>query len=245
MDQVILTEPQKKALKFAELKAKIHENNLKHLITIKFINNDINLEYIDKICNLIKNKPITTRINTTFNFFDSFLKDPRIKNRYEVTNTTNDLYRFEIENKLFNDAYKNCNPSEFVKYGSINITDNISGDEKTTSYGNIVIFYRDDIKKRCSFVYGDSFTKQLYVCTYKYFMHLLYHLDISDIKNLVDLCDNNGISNILNTYIEIQIHGDIVPANIEKISIDKSTYDKNKTQINTIKELYDIEFVIR
>jgi hypothetical protein len=243
-DEVELTESQKIALKNSNIKSKVYENNLKHLISIKFIENDIDLEYIDKICNIIINQPITTRINTNFNFFDSFIKEPRIKNKYEIMNLHNDKFRYDIENKLFKDAYKNTKNTEFVKYGSINIFNKITGDDTTKGYGNIIIFYRNNIKNRCSFVYGDSFNNMLYVCTYKYFRHLLYHMPINDIKKLIKLCDNEIIEEQLSTYIEVQIHGDIVPANIEKIAIDKNTYDANISKINIIKELYQIEFII-
>jgi hypothetical protein len=58
-----LNDLQKEALKKSNIKAKIHSKNLKHLIIHKFIDNNIDLKYIDLIIDYIKEKSyITTMI---------------------------------------------------------------------------------------------------------------------------------------------------------------------------------------
>lgn len=58
-----LTDIQKNAIKKMNIKAKIHSKNLMHLIVIKFVENNINVDLIPKIINFIKEKSyITTMI---------------------------------------------------------------------------------------------------------------------------------------------------------------------------------------
>ena len=237
------------AIKKSIVKSKIHENNLSHLIIIKFLENNIDIKYIDLIHEYIKSAPITIRLKSkdVYNkcIFQSFLEEPIIKNRFD--NKTNDelkldsyfTYRFNKESKIFNKLYDESQPYDRVKYGSINIKNSIEGDELANSYGDISVFLNESIKERCTFTYGNSEATMWYVCTYKHFKHLLYHMPIDDIKLIIDLIDNNYVNRKMKTYIEIQMHGEInLSRDINKFTLSKSLYDLHKSHIETLQKLY-------
>ena len=234
-----LTENQKLALSNATKKAKLHQKNVSYYLERKFIDNNIDVSYIDKIINYINQVSISTRIRYVCGIFNSLIKEPKIKNKYELSNIniiTSDPYRYEIENMLFNNAYKSCESFERVKYGSLNITNKLGGDASTLMYGEINLIYKDHVKNRCSFTYDDSFTKQQHICTFTYFKHILYHLEISDIHILIDLVNEQGkVDSKLKKYIELQIHGDInLNEDIDTIEIPYNIYSTNKDVISEL-----------
>ena len=237
-----LTDNQKKALSNATKKAKLHQKNMSFYVRKKFIENHLDISYIDKIIKYFNNKiKISTRIRYSTHIFDSFIKDPKIKNKYELFNLdaeTSDNYRYSIENQLFNNAYESCSPNERVKYGSFNITNKLGGDANTIMYSEINMIYKNHIKKRCTFTYADSFNGQSYICTFTYFEHLLYHMNLTDIKLLIKIIDdpfNINVNDKLKQYIELQIHGDINLNNdIEIMEIPKHIYDANKIVIDKL-----------
>lgn len=121
----------------------------------------------------------------------------------------------------------------------MNIKNIISGDETTTMYGDITLFYKSNIKNRMTFTYGNSEKTMEYICTFTYFSHLLYHMPIQDIKIFIDILDKGDSINKMRTYIEIQIHGDINLLNdIDKITISNSKYNLNKEIINKFIKTY-------
>lgn len=232
----ILNDLQKEVIRKSNIKAKIHAKNLRHLIINKFIDNNIDIKYIDIIVDYIKNKsyvttmiPITTKYGMIKNIFNIFIENPKLKNIFEILNNDSSLnFRKEVEDLLFFKMYNNCDNKERPKYGSINIIENIRGDTLCTAYGDICLKYKDDIKKRTTFTFGDSFGKMLYICTYEHLEHLLYHFDINTIKIIIDIINGNDTKNITQ-YIEAQIHGNIdITRDIENIRISKEKYDNNK-----------------
>lgn len=233
-----------KAIEISLKKSKIHQKNLQYHINEKFNNNDIDIKYIDSIIKFIKSSPITTRINN-ISFFDDFNTNPIIKNRFDgksIETLINDSYyqyRFKKESKLFNKVYDNIEPSYRVKYGSINIKNLIEGDDNTSSYGNITIFYKNEIKNRCTFTYGNSEETMMYICTYEYFAHLLFHMPIEDIKLIIEIIENNKSIKKMRTYIEVQIHGIINILNdVEKITIPHTYFKEYENKIKNFIEKY-------
>lgn len=182
---------------------------------------------------------ITTKSIEIKNIFEIFIENPKLKNIFEVVHNSSYLsVRKEAEDLLFAKVYQNCEPIDRPKYGSINIVKNIGGDINAKGYGDICLHYKNDIKSRITFTYQDSFTNQTYICTYKYFEHILYHLYKDDIKKLIDIIDNKKKERLL-TYIEAQIHGDVdISRDIESISIPKRIYDTNKFIIDNFQFHY-------
>ena len=248
----ILNELQKEVIKKSNIKAKIHAKNLKHLIINKFIDNDIDIKYIDTIIDYIKNKsyvttmvPLNTKYGDIKNIFDIFIENPKLKNVFKILNTNHNLdFRKEVEDLLFFKMYKNCNNKERPKYGSINIIENIGGDKLCVMYGDICLKYKDNIKQRVTFTFGDSFGKMLYICTYEHLDHLLYHFDVITIRNLIDII--KGTTKNISQYIEAQIHGDVdITRDIKNIRIPKDKYDTNKEKIEKfIKKYPNIEILV-
>ena len=236
-----LSDLQKEVIRKSHIKAKIHTNNLRHMIINKFIDNNIDVKYIDIIVDYIKNKsyvttmiPITTRYGMVKNIFDIFIENPKLKNVFEVlnNNTVSLSIRKEVEDLLFFKMYNNCDNKERPKYGSINIVENIVGDRLCKVYGDICLKYKNDIKKRTTFTFGDSFGKMLYICTYESLEHILYHFDINTIKIIIDIINGDNTKNI-GQYIEAQIHGNIdITQDIDNIRISKDKYDNNKVIID-------------
>jgi hypothetical protein len=239
-----------KAIKSSILKSKTHENNLKHLIVNKFIENNIDTSYIDLIKTYISSCPITTRVKSICTdgqtIFDHLFHEKGIKNRFE-NKSQEELkidsyftYRFNKESKLFNKIYDNVTPEDRVKYGSINIKKSIEGDELAKQYGDVSVFYKETIKDRCTFTYGNSEATMWYVCTYKHFLHLLYHMPIEDIKLIIDLINNQGnLKSNMRTYIEVQIHGIInIDSDIDSLTMSNVIFNANKKEIDKLINSY-------
>ena len=245
-----LKDNQKLALKNSQLKSKIHQKNLIHLIHEKFIVNNIDISYIDKIETYINTYvSLTTKIKC--NILEHFIKSPILKNKLELepSDTSYNQYRKIKEDTLFHKAYENCVDSDRVKYGSLNLKNLISGDPLATIYGDTNIFYKNDIKERITFLYGNSESSIMYVCTFNYFKHLLYHMPINDIKLLVELIDNISIDILslknFSSYIEFQIHGIVdLTKDVEKITISETTYNENKEIIDKFISKYSMIDVI-
>ena len=230
---MVLTDKQKLAINNANKKAKIHEKQLSHLIIEKFISNNIEIEFIDKIKKYIQNNTsMTTKLHCII--LKNFIENPILKNKLELFpgSTSYNSYRKLKEDALFHNAYFEVEASDRVKYGSLNIKNLISGDPLAIMYGDINIFYKDDIKDRVSFLYGNSEQTMMYICTFKYCEHLLYHMPIDDINIIIKIIEKKeNIEKIQNlkSYIEIQLHGKIdLTQDIEKITMSSKTYDTNK-----------------
>jgi hypothetical protein len=233
-----------KAMEISIKKSKIHEKNLYYHINEKFINNDIDIKYVDIIKEFIKSSSITTRMKN-IEIFENFIINPFIQNRFynktkeDLLNDSYFQYRYKKESKLFNKTYDDIEPSNRIKYGSINIKNLIEGDENSKSYGDISIFYKNEIKNRCTFTYGNSEETMMYICTYDYFLHLLYHMPINDIKLIIELIEKNESKLKMKTYIEVQIHGSInILSDIEKITLPYNLYKQYENKIKKFNETY-------
>jgi hypothetical protein len=240
-----MNELQKKGYEIALKKSKIHQNNLVHLITEKLIKNNIDLNFINKFDNFV-NIYVQVVVHGRFTI-KQILEQPRLKSYFELRPLCNDS-RFNAESKMFHKIYDNATIDR-PKYGSLNITLNKNYNPRCISYGNKVLFLKDEIKNRTSFMYGDSFGGQMYLCTYKFPIVLLYHLidnEIKTIENAINnFLENNKLNdNIINElskfqYIEAQIHGEVTLENdVEKISILRSEYNAEIEDIVNFMDRY-------
>ena len=242
-----LTDRQTLAINNCIKKSKIHEKNLMHLIINKFIENNIDISYIEKIKEyILHNVSLTTKFKCLT--LEKFIENPILKNRLELnpSDISYCSYRKTKEDTIFHKAYQNCNDSERVKYGSLNLKNLISGDELASIYGDSTIFYKNDIKNRTTFLYGNSDANILYICTYNHFTHLLYHMPISDINTFIDLINQNETKLKFTSYVEIQLHGEInIMKDVEKITMSNNVYQQNKILIDKFIAKYPmIEFII-
>ncbi len=239
----ILTESQKEALDIARKKSKIHQKGLIYHIKKLLIDFEIDELFLDRFHNFLNEKvEIVSHCKLTFK---NILDEPVFKSVYE-TNTKGDAYlsqRTNVESKMFNKKYDNCNIKERPKYASLNISMHENGNPLCQCYGNKVIIFNENIKKRTSFMYGDSFYGQMYLCTFEYPLAILYHMknDIKKIENIM-----NNINEHIYTYIEAQIHGNIdLITDIKKIIITEQEYEQELEDILIFKELFEhIEIVV-
>jgi hypothetical protein len=229
------------AMKISHKKAKLHEKNLYHLVYKNFLRNNIDPKYINLITDYIKNNsyittmvPSYTKYGIRKSIFEIFIENPKLKNLYEISfiSTSGTDIRTKTENLLFHNIYNGCEPHLKPKYGSVNIIENIGGDLLCKAYGDICLKYKNNIKDRISFTFGDSFEGMLYVCTYKYLQHILYHFDKITLNNMIGIID--GKKSTGNTrYIEAQIHGNVdISEDIESIHIPNDIYNRNKDIID-------------
>jgi hypothetical protein len=233
-----LTTSQIIALKKSDKKAKIYTKDLMHLIENKFSENNISLTYIPKIVDYIKNNSyITTMVPM---IFDKLILSPVLKNCFEVR-THVDEHRQKVEDILFCNAYTISNNSERPKYGSVNLIDNIAGDPNCSIYGNICLKYKEHIKSRTTFTFGDTYGDIYYICTFNNLTHLLYYLDINTLKHIINIIDNKKIylHNFLPTYIEAQIHGTVnICTDIDYISMSSTVYNQHKQSIDNFQKKF-------
>lgn len=241
-----LTKAQKKAYKYCKAKAKIHSNQTKGLVLIRFLENGYTEDDYNTVINNIKNC-----VRITINIYiktilQHMLNDKYIKNGYETGRFLNVLFdvksnsRSQWESNLFNKEYDNAEGYERVKYGALNILNEPNGISQCKYYGDSFFVLKNDLKNRISFVCGDSASQMLHICTFKYCEQLLIHptnehfnaivnrnssvinkRDLSDLTNLTDLTDARF------PYIEAQIHGPVrLNSDIEKFCISDINFNK-------------------
>ena len=226
------------ALSNATKKSKIHQKSLMHLIKNAFYEKDIDISYIDKFEYYINTEvPIVSHGKFTF---EHFLAEPVLKSCFEIQgNASGDSARKAAESRMFHRAYDTCQPYERPKYASLNISMHPSGNPVCAGYGSKVLIFKNDIKRRSTFMWGDSFNGQEYICTFQYPLTILYHLSLEkngleDLKKVLDTIDKKNEHNNLRNYIEVQMHGRVdISKDVEKIIITRTEYDK---EINDVLE---------
>jgi hypothetical protein len=181
---------------------------------------------------------MTTKIKC--NTLADFIKCPILKNKLELNtgDASYSQYRKTKEDTLFHKAYENCIDSDRVKYGSLNLKNLISGDPLAAMYGDTNIFYKNDIKDRISFLYGNSESDIMYVCTFKFFKHLLYHMPICDIKLLIE----SGVRTLVTASPRVQANDKTnyieclnkLMETCEIIFVDKNNGSSNNSNSNLL-----------
>ena len=242
-----MNELQAKGYDVALKKSKIHQKGLMHLIKEELINQDIDVSLIDKFEYFLNvNVPVVTHGKFTFK---NLLDEPRLKTYFEIFNNRNlnkdNDFRFKIESELFNKVYDET-IYDRPKYGSLNITLHPHVNPLCISYGSKVLFFKSEIKQRTSFVYGDSFNGQKYLCTFKYPNALLYHMKYEFkkidkiIKKHLENKNNENLSKLnFFGFIEAQIHGNIdIGLDVEKITLPLIEYERELQDILIFKQRY-------
>lgn len=222
-----LTLSQTKALEIARKKSRMHQNALTMQINDLLHDNGIDESFLKVFDEYIKNVcPIVCHGKFTLK---SLLEQPFIKNAHELK--AHDLsyikYRDTKESTIFNKSYDSAKPDEKPKYASLNITNNPKCNPLCVNYGRNIIFFKNEIKNRTTFVYGNSESSMFYVCTFTYPLALLFHIgkEIGNLKTLIETNTSNGLS----MYIECQLHGTVdINLDVEKIVIDRNDADNTK-----------------
>jgi hypothetical protein len=103
------------------------------------------------------------------------------------------------------------------------------------SYGKITIFFKDEIKKRCIFVFFDSFWKfRNLIVDFKHAAILKKIL----VNSLLKATMKTNPMCISTCYIESIIFGKLTIQDVEKIAMPAKMYRKNKEEIDKILDKY-------
>ena len=217
-----------KALEYVNKKAKVHELNTAHIVKLRLINLGFDVSKYDEIKKYITEKvkvTINIRLTTILTFLDN---EPILKNLFEVHGEN--AGRRMWENNLFNQIYSTAQHSAQVKYGALNIFQEESGIQSCRGYGHSVMVMRDKIKKRISFVNGDSACMQLHICNFSYCMQLFVYVHDDFLQKLVAKIDDNVVHSFQYPYVEAQLHGEInIDKDVETIIIPGSEIIDSQT----------------
>lgn len=238
-----LTSSQKKALEYANKKARIHSKQTRGVVLTRFINmgyteNDLNavLNYIQFECNVTINCPTKVLVGHIIN-------SPHFKNGYEVARDQGYLQaRTTWENNLFNNAYTESAFVERPKYGALNLLKLAGG--SAPGYGKSYFILKPEVKGRITFVNGDSSLQMFHICTFTDPVALLVHLPDQYVKNIVDIVKENRISHPNMNYIECQIHG-MLRLNMDFKKLYLNENECSLHEINNVRQFCDannIEF---
>lgn len=208
-----LTELQNKGLEIGFKKAKIFSKNIHGNLLTKFINFGYTEKDLHQVVKYVQNNAnvvIHVNLDKTLQYL---CQDIFYRNIFETLKGggSNCLAsRADWEKNLFNGIYENAKPFEKVKYGALNIGNHYSGVKMCYPYGDSYLILKKDIKKRATFVYGDSSRKDFHLSTFENPLSVLYFIpdqlliDVIKIANYEqEYCENIG------QYIEVQIHGSL------------------------------------
>jgi hypothetical protein len=218
--QCNLSEVQKKALEYCKKKSKIFSKQTEKNVIIRWHENNWDVNLIEAIRNHIQNCDIIIHFNFN-NLVGYFGTDDHYKNLYEVRGDCPS--RTSWENNLFNSLYKDATAYEKVKYGCINLYKSRHGVASAVRYGNSYFILHEEVKKRSSFVCGDSIRLQKHLADFENFNQLLLYLPKNVIENIIKIVLGVPIQEDNYEYVEVQIHGDVLwKRDIKKVMINKS-----------------------
>ncbi len=143
------------------------------------------------------------------------INDDRYRNLFEIgpsSDYTALQSRIRWEDNLFNFTYRSALPSERVKYGNMNIVNDPKGILSARSYGQSY-FVLKGVRMRTTFIFGDSSSIACCrtIATPEHCKHLLLKLSDVELNEVIKACTGQaGNSQILTTYIEMHIHGNVL-----------------------------------
>lgn len=228
-----LSDIQKKAVIYVMKKSKAFSKNTKDTVKLKFIKKGWDINLIPDIVNHIACCDAIIHFKIT-NLYQYFKNDAKYRNLFEIYKNSGSALkpRNEWENNLFSNIYNDALPEERVKYGCINLYGKNYGCKSALIYGESYIILKSNVKKRCSFVCGDSSGMQPHLANFEHLYQLLLYINDSTILNLIKLVKGEKIDDDNYPYVEIQIHGDVMwNRDIEKLMINKQAIEHNKNEI--------------
>ena len=182
---------------------------------------------LDAVAAKTKGGAVITDQNITINFhpdrfcppestiLDSIAEDGIIKSQFEtgVSNGSVSAYRgggrWEWESGLFDGAYDSCESFDRPKYGALNLFNWNGG--ASPRFGSCYFELHPELVERSTFCYPDSFWEPKDFGVGKRYSHL------------VDLVNNERESDLLDLYIEAQVHGELsVKHHVRTLVLDPS-----------------------
>jgi hypothetical protein len=209
-DTYVLTRAQAQALEYARRKAELFHRQTSFNVKSRFAGLGYDEEIMKKVIEHIKNVKVIIHVDLN-GIMPFMFSDTLYRNQFEVNKINNNWIRVDWENNLFHKLYGdwNVNVSEKVKYGCLNMYNQQFGCASAHLYGESYFVLKDSLKERITFVNGDSSFKQIHICTFPYFQHLLLYVDNRMIHNLASIVTGKNYLKNTYPYIEAQIHGDV------------------------------------
>lgn len=220
-----LTDVQLEVLQKSFMKAKIYHNSVYQNVVIRFIDLGYTEADIKPTLDYLRNVKLISHIGRMGT--PSWLRtDTKMRNTFEVQNRT-DLSRVSWEDNLFFKLYKKDCPFESrVKYGCLNLLNQPEGCRSALSYGQSYIIFKENVKKRTTIVCGDSANRQQHLCTFEHCVQLLLYMQQETLRCVIERAKGSNDHKIMNhhyTYIEAQIHGDVIfTRDIESIVLHRN-----------------------
>ena len=210
---VPLTPLQEKALEYSRKKARIIVRNM-HLTTLaRFRTLGYTEDDLTRVGDYIRRKmQIVIHVNLD-KVLDHWCRDPHYRNQFE-TGTSGGALSRELrtvwEDTLFGKIYHDAQGPERVKYGALNITNDVAGVRSCHGYGDSYLVLRNEVKDRSTFVYGDSCRQDLHLATFRDCEHILYYYDDETLAKVVRVATGQepGIVD-RSIYTELQVHGPV------------------------------------
>jgi len=201
----------KRAIEIVQQKATGKANDNDYTITINF--------HPDRLT--IKKQPLLLAI----------ADDGLIKSQFETGTSNGGLTayhggeRWLWEQQVFNGIYNNALVSEKPKYGALNYRKLATG--ASNRFGSAYFCLKSHILKRSTFCYPDSYFMPENFATIEYIEALINELE-------------NGNLDQLDTYIEAQIHGDILINNDIECLVMDPVYKGTEIEYQASKLPFDI-----
>jgi hypothetical protein len=229
-----LSEPQIKALEYITKKSKHYSKNVKPLLFAKLYEMGYAKDDFKKLDKFVRESPIIIHFSPVA-LIHHMLTDTHYRNYFEIKGHHGT--RVIWENTLFNKIYDTATPFERVKYGPVNITHDPRGVISAHGYGDSYMVLSTEVKKRTSFVFGDSSMGQVHMCTFDGYHNLLYYIPDDCLKHIMDLSIGKAPTTQFNMqYVEAQYHGPIrLDMDIDKLVINNK-YVNNIDVMNNIKQ---------
>ncbi len=212
-EPIPFTQVQEKALEYSFKKARVFNKNITPNLIAKVQGLGGTVEDVRLLRDYIKNRaPIIIHVRIpTINLL---LKDTHYRSLFEIHSSGGSMdtsARNTWEQVLFNKIYDGCEPHERVKYGVVNIMNDPAGVTSARAYGDCYFVLNENVRKRTTFIVGDSSSQEMHLCTLPSSNIMLYLLSDELLKKAMDIsagklkCSKNDNY----SYIEIQVHGDI------------------------------------
>lgn len=246
-----LTKNQRYAIKNFRKKAKIYSRNIMHNLSEKFTKMGYSPKELNNTIIYIKNAPLVIHVNLR-KTLEYLVNDTHYRNLFETSTSggsTSQTARKQWENQMFGTAYDESTAEEKVKYGAINITNNLQGVSCAKKYyGLSYLVLKDDVKLRTSFTFGDSSKKEMHICTFQHLNHILYYINDPLLIHLVDLANGraNNSTMLYSPFIEFQVHGPLrLNGDVKTLMVDPCNKKNNNilNNLNKFQQKHNIPYM--
>ena len=135
-------------------------------------------------------------------------RESHYKNRREFGGFDNQ--RASVENQLYLGCYHDVSPPYLIKYGCLNCMNCASGVAPAVPYGSCFLELSPEVRHRCTFHFGDTYSTLRTVGTPECFAHVLEMFPENEIMSVAAVASGRAAHCHPREYTECHIHGAIV-----------------------------------